>query len=103
MEYTFFAGPRQGCGGILQGPTGQFESVNSTGSGRKYAPGLNCTWQIMADEGKVIKLEFIPPFELEDQSDDKCTFDFLEVSENHRNSIVFGIILGVFGNNYYKN
>ncbi|XP_055295203.1 cubilin homolog [Sitodiplosis mosellana] len=46
-----------------------------------YMPNMNCIWHISADVDKLIKVHF-EQFELEADDQDKCTNDFLEITDD---------------------
>ena len=78
IRNVVFSGINQGCGGTLNGATGRISSIDIDYDGR-YENNQNCIWQIMADDGKVIKLTF-SVFELEGPMAGICRYDFVEVS-----------------------
>ncbi|XP_048237900.1 cubilin-like isoform X1 [Haliotis rufescens] len=66
----------EGCGRLLTGTTGQFQSP---GHPNVYPHGANCTWIISAPAGLVIRLTF-NTFSLEAHS--RCAFDSVTVYDN---------------------
>ena len=77
-----FAGPTQGCGGVLNTTSGVISSLDHTGNGR-YEPGLGCSWQIIVPQNHNVRLRF-DRFDLAPQGGDACSnsFDYLEVSSS---------------------
>lgn len=76
---TLFAGPNQGCGGVLNMTTGVITSLDHSGNGR-YEPDLGCIWQIIVPENDNVRLRF-DRFDLAPQGGAECIdqFDYLEV------------------------
>ncbi|XP_049840781.1 cubilin-like [Schistocerca gregaria] len=67
-----------GCGGILKGFNGTFESPRYPNS---YSPGQTCRWILAAPPGKSIQLTW-DSFALEEGFDESCGFDYIEVYDN---------------------
>ncbi|XP_021370510.1 blastula protease 10-like [Mizuhopecten yessoensis] len=66
---------QQGCGGKLTSTHGVIQSSNYPGN---YNPDTECSWLIEAPEQSSIDLQ-IQEFHIEDDFDDVCNNDFLEI------------------------
>ena len=86
-NHTFCSspGPAQGCGGLLNGTSGRFGSVDYDLDGA-YEADLNCVWQIMVEENQVVKLHY-ENMVLETDSD--CDYDYVEVGTVEISSPLF--------------
>ncbi|KAJ8306830.1 hypothetical protein KUTeg_014914, partial [Tegillarca granosa] len=69
-------GPRQGCGGVLNGTSGRFSSVDGDGDGL-YENNLNCKWIIFVGDNKLVRLT-IEDMEIEEAA---CRFDYIKVHD----------------------
>ena len=76
-SFSFLANADQaGCGGVLHGENGNVTApLDQNG---KYRNGLRCTWDIEAQSGYRIEIDFVGRFDIE-QSDD-CDNDFVKVN-----------------------
>ena len=70
------AGELQGCGGLLNATDGRFGTIDASGN-RRYEPNLDCAWQILVPDDKVVTLTF-QTFDLESGSL-SCDYDYVEV------------------------
>lgn len=61
-------------------------TIHSPMSGGVYMPNANCKWQISTDEDEIIEIIF-DKFDLEEDPNNKCTADFLEITEDHVNVV----------------
>ena len=64
-----------GCGGILHGDSGNITAP--MGNDGKYRNGVRCTWDIEAQNGHRIEINFSGRFDIE--QDDGCDNDFIQV------------------------
>ncbi|KAJ8306835.1 hypothetical protein KUTeg_014919 [Tegillarca granosa] len=74
--YITTYGPRQGCGGVLNGTSGRFSSVDGDGDGL-YENNLNCKWIIFVGDNKLVRLT-IEDMEIEEAA---CRFDYIKVHD----------------------
>ncbi|KAH3692443.1 hypothetical protein DPMN_194284 [Dreissena polymorpha] len=74
--YRMTFGSDQGCGGLLNATRGQLGSVDGNGDGL-YEAFLDCRWLIMGANNKVIRLNIMPGFNLENHTD--CVYDYLKI------------------------
>ncbi|XP_013388746.1 cubilin-like [Lingula anatina] len=65
------------CGGFLNGTQGRFGSFDIDGDGL-YEDNLNCVWQIVGQDNKVLNLTFEP---MDIEADNTCDYDYLEVRD----------------------
>lgn len=63
------------CGEVLTEETG---TIESPGFPKIYPSGINCTWHIVVQQGKVIRLEF-NTFYLDFHYN--CTNDYLQIDD----------------------
>lgn len=57
-------------------------------NGQMYKPNMNCLWSFTTDDGKLIDIKF-EQFDLEEDSTNKCTADYLEISDEEVNNYIF--------------
>lgn len=55
-------------------------TITSPMNGNHYQPNMNCIWQISADNDKLIEIKF-EQFDVQSSPDNKCSLDFLEISD----------------------
>ncbi len=94
MLCLFVSGELQGCGGMLNGTTGRFGSVDDDGD-NKYEANLECVWQIVVPDNKVIKLHF-ESFNVETGLN--CPYDYVEVRLLSKAHLMFREYTSLFFN-----
>lgn len=59
-------------------------TIESPMNGNKYIPNANCIWKISADLERLIEIKF-EKFDLESDPSNKCTLDYLEITDDEVN------------------
>ncbi|GFS04728.1 cubilin [Elysia marginata] len=77
-------GPKAGCGGTFTSQNGSFESLDIDNDGL-YEPGLDCTWKITANSGKIVVLN-ITDFDVAGDSSN-CEQDYLQINDGYDHTI----------------
>ncbi|XP_014475365.1 PREDICTED: cubilin [Dinoponera quadriceps] len=81
----------QGCGGTMNGVTGEITSPNYP---EPYSYNAECYWKIAVSAGSIVQLEIID-LDLEHESHERCRFDFIEVFEGISRRVSKGRYCGV--------
>lgn len=68
----------------LTNSTSRFE-IESPMNGAKYQPNMNCLWEIKAEDDQLIDIKFTR-FDLEEDENNKCTNDYVEIGDEEVNS-----------------